>query len=190
MPVICDPGFELVQACRAEGIYVTVLPGASALLMALVLSGIPPHPFAFFGYVPTKQSERSAFFQKAATFEGTTLCYETPHRLLKTLAYLQEQFAEATVAVARELTKAFEEVRYGTPQDVLDHFTQHPPLGEIVLVMRFPPPQAPDLEMLLKPLLTHLSVKEASAQVAAQTGLHKREVYQTALRLKEQGESK
>lgn len=135
MPGISDPGQRLVQACRQRGLPVTVLPGPSACITALVGSGFPSDRFYFGGFLPVKSGRRASELQEAAMRGETSVFFESPHRLLKTLDSLAEICPERSVCVARELTKTFEEYRTGTPVQLSDHYRKHPPKGEITLVI-------------------------------------------------------
>ena len=138
MPGICDPGRELIRDCIDRGIEVTVVPGASACVTALVLSGLPTDGFVFEGFIGTDNKQRSAFFDRLMRESRTTVCYEAPHRMLKTLAELNERFEAAgipgrRIAVCRELTKTHEEVLRGTAGELLSKFEATGPRGEFVL---------------------------------------------------------
>lgn len=134
-PAISDPGFLLVRECVREGIEVECLPGASALLPALVQSGLPASSFCFEGFPPQKKG-RQTFFKKLAEEERTIILYESPHRLVKTLREMAEHLgAERPAAVCRELTKLFEETRRGTLAELAAHYEATPPKGEIVIVV-------------------------------------------------------
>lgn len=134
-PAISDPGFLLVRECVRQGIEVECLPGASALLPALVQSGLPASSFCFEGFPPQKKG-RQTFFKKLAEEERTIILYESPHRLVKTLNEMAEHLgAERPAAVCRELTKMFEETRRGTLAELAAHYEATPPKGEIVVVV-------------------------------------------------------
>lgn len=134
-PAISDPGFLLVRECVREGIEVECLPGASAVLPALVQSGLPASSFCFEGFPPQKKG-RQTFFKKLADEERTIILYESPHRLVKTLREMAEHLgAERPAAVCRELTKMFEETRRGTLVELAAHYEATPPKGEIVVVV-------------------------------------------------------
>jgi 16S rRNA (cytidine1402-2'-O)-methyltransferase len=134
-PAISDPGFLLVRECLREGIAVTCLPGATAFVPALVVSGLPCESFIYEGFLPHKKG-RETRFKKIAVSEHTTVLYESPHRLLKTLEQLV-QFcgAERSISVSREISKKFEETVRGSAHEVLAHFTAHEPRGEFVVVV-------------------------------------------------------
>lgn len=135
MPGISDPGFRLVRACIARDLPVTVLPGPSAVITALVGSGFPTDRFFFGGFLPVKSGRRHAELSRAAARTETSIYFESPHRILRSLEVLAEVCPARPVCVARELTKAFEDYRRGTPAEVAAHFSAHPPKGEITLVI-------------------------------------------------------
>jgi 16S rRNA (cytidine1402-2'-O)-methyltransferase len=135
MPGISDPGHRLVRACVARGIPLTVLPGPSAVVTALVGSGFPSDRFFFGGFLPVKSGRRAAEIALAAARPETSVYFESPHRIVRTLEALEAACPARPVCVARELTKTFEEFQRGTPAEVLAHFRRHPPKGEITLVI-------------------------------------------------------
>jgi 16S rRNA (cytidine1402-2'-O)-methyltransferase len=135
LPGISDPGARLLAACIARGLPYTVIPGPSAVLTALVGSGLGMERFTFAGFLPVKSGQRERELRAAAAREETTLFFESPYRLVKTLAACLELLPERKLCVARELTKQFEEFRKGTAGELLAHYTAHPPKGEIVLVV-------------------------------------------------------
>ena len=134
-PGISDPGFRLIRACRERGLAVDVLPGPSAVITALVGSGLPTNAFYFGGFVPVKSGRRRAELERAVLRPETSVYFESPHRLVKTIQVLAEVAPEADVCVARELTKRFEEYRRGTPAELRAHYESRPPKGEITLVI-------------------------------------------------------
>lgn len=138
MPGISDPGYRLVQACLEEDIPFEVLPGPSAVLTALVGSGLPVHSFHFHGFLPVKKGKRLKSLQAGYDSEGTTIFFESPHRLLSTLEITTEHLPDARCCVARELTKKFETYHRGTPAELLAHFQAHPAKGEIVFLIASP----------------------------------------------------
>lgn len=134
-PGIADPGFLLVRACIREGLSVDCLPGASALLPALIKSGFPTDRFVFEGFLPHKKG-RQTILKELAVESRTIVLYESPHRLLKTLDQMVEFFGpDRMVSVSREITKVHEETRTGRVADVADHYREQEPRGEIVLVI-------------------------------------------------------
>ncbi len=135
MPLVSDPGYRLVAACHEAGVTVTVLPGPSAVPTALAGSGLPPLPFQFRGFLPVKSGQRHHALATALASGVTTIFFESPHRLVKTLGELQTQAPSCQVCVARELTKKFEEYRRGNPGELLLHYQTKPPKGEITLLL-------------------------------------------------------
>lgn len=135
MPGISDPGYRLIKTCIDRALPVSVLPGPSAVLTALVGSGFPCDRFFFGGFLPVKSGRRANELTSAATRGETSIYFESPHRILKTLAALNEICPQRRVCVARELTKKFEEYRRDTPSALLEHFEKHPPKGEITIVI-------------------------------------------------------
>jgi 16S rRNA (cytidine1402-2'-O)-methyltransferase len=135
LPSISDPGRRLLRACQERGLPYTVIPGPSAILTALVGSGFSTEPFWFGGFLPVKSGGRERELQAAAARAETSIFFESPHRLLKTLQAASHILPARLICVARELTKAFEEFRVGTPGDLLRHYEAHPPKGEIVLLV-------------------------------------------------------
>lgn len=135
-PGISDPGFYLVRECIRAGVPVEALPGPTAFVPALTLSGLPSDRFVFEGFLPAKKG-RQTRIQELADDERTTVLYESPHRIVKTLGQLAEHFgADRPAAVVRELSKKFEEVERGTLQSLADHYGAQPKVrGEIVLVV-------------------------------------------------------
>jgi 16S rRNA (cytidine1402-2'-O)-methyltransferase len=134
-PAISDPGARLVRACAEEGLAYTVLPGPCAAITALVGSGLDASAFFFGGFLPVKSGQRGAELAAAAGRDATSIFYESPHRLLKSLEALAELAPARLVCVARELTKKFEEYRRGFPAELAAHYTAHPPRGEICLLV-------------------------------------------------------
>lgn len=186
-PLISDPGYKLVQAAVEAGLQVTMLPGPSAPVMALALSGLPSDRFLFAGFLPPKQGARRAAIEEAARAPVTLIFFETAPRLADSLRDLHAMLGDRPAAVARELTKLFEEVRRGSLAELIAHYEeQGPPKGEIVVVVGPPAEEegsAQDLDALLRQALAGMSVKDAAATVSAATGRPKREVYARALAL-------
>jgi len=134
-PGISDPGFLLVRACIAENIEVECLPGATAIIPALINSGFSNHHFTFLGFLPHKKG-RETMAREIAQRKETCILYESPHRLLKTLELLRKHLGDSRrVSISRELTKHFEETRRGTLSELIDYFTLHVVRGEFVLVI-------------------------------------------------------
>jgi 16S rRNA (cytidine1402-2'-O)-methyltransferase len=190
-PLVSDPGYRLVRAALAEDLPVTALPGANAALLALTLSGLPPHPFLFLGFPPPRSAARRAAFAglraaERAGLSATLVWYEAPHRLNETLADMAQSFGDRPAAVARELTKRFEEIRRGTLPDLATHYAAHAARGEITIVVGPAPTEATDeddLDARLRAALATGTLKEAVAVVTAATGLPRKQVYARALAL-------
>jgi 16S rRNA (cytidine1402-2'-O)-methyltransferase len=135
MPSISDPGYRLVRACIESGIRVEVIPGPSAVLTALVGSGLPTDRFYFGGFLPVKSGQRERELLAALARDCTSIYFESPHRILKSLEVLRRTDPRRLVCVARELTKQFEEYRRGEVESVFAHYEAHPAKGEITLVI-------------------------------------------------------
>ena len=194
MPLISDPGYRLVRAALAADHVVTSAPGASAVPMALALSGLPTDRFFFGGFLPAKESERRRAIASAAAVPATLVFFEAPHRLAASLVDLAELLGPRPAAIARELTKLFEEVRRGSLTELAQHYALHPDVkGEIVLVIGPPgeteAPAAERLDEALRGAMAGASVKDAAAEVAARYGLRRRDVYARALELKREAVS-
>lgn len=134
-PAISDPGFLLTRACVENNIPVDCLPGATAFVPALVNSGLPNDKFVFEGFLPVKKGRQTRLLVLAEE-PRTIILYESPHKLIKTLSQICEYFGqERQVSVSRELTKLFEETQRGTAKSILEHYTNRPPKGEIVIII-------------------------------------------------------
>jgi len=190
-PLVSDPGYRLVRAAIEAGLSVSGIPGPNAALLALTLSGLPPHPFMFTGFLPPKSSARQAALQilRAAEMAGlstTHIFYEAPHRLADFLADAAAVLGPRPAAVCRELTKHFEEVRRGGLDELATHYATNQARGEICIVIAPATAHAAtaeDLDTALRTALAGMSVKDAAAAVATATGLPKKSVYQRALEL-------
>jgi 16S rRNA (cytidine1402-2'-O)-methyltransferase len=189
VPLVSDPGYRLVRAALADGVPVTAVPGPNAAVTALVLSGLPPLPFLVLGFPPPRRSARRAAFSRLRAAEraglaATLIWYEAPHRLADTLADMAEVFGARPAAVAREMTKKFEEVRRGTLPGLAAHYATNVARGEVTVVVAPPEHEDPeDLDEHLRAALSGNSVKDAAALVAAATGLPRKLVYARALAL-------
>ncbi len=193
-PLVSDPGYRLVRAAIAAGLPVSAVPGPNAAVMALTLSGLPPHPFLFYGFLPPRGAARTAVLSglraaERAGLSATLIFYESPHRLAEMLAGCAEAMGgERPAAVARELTKRFEEVRRGTLAELAAHYAANDARGEIVVVVAPAPEEATgeaDLDSQLRAALANgMSLRDAAAAVAEATGVPRREVYQRALGLR------
>ncbi len=186
-PLVSDPGFKLVRAVIEQGIYVSPLPGASSVMAALCLAGLPTDRFFFAGFLPAKQEAARKVVQSLKAVPATLVFFESARRLDETLAILAEQLGDRPAAVTRELTKLYEEARRGTLLELIAHYKEHgEPRGEVVLVVGGPQEEAQSeqvIEAKLQLLLKTHSVKEAASIVAEETGTPRKEVYSLALRL-------
>lgn len=135
LPGISDPGHRLLRACQERGVPYTILPGPSAVLTALIGSGFPAEAFFYGGFLPVKSGGRERDLRAAAERSVTSVFFESPHRLLKTLAFCAEHLPEVRLCVARELTKTFEEFRIGTGPELLAHYSAKSVKGEIVFLV-------------------------------------------------------
>jgi 16S rRNA (cytidine1402-2'-O)-methyltransferase len=188
-PLLSDPGFPLVREAIARGLAVTVIPGASAPLAALLLSGLPAERFLYAGFLPAKAAARRRALDELKSVPATLIFLETAPRLAASLADMAAVLGDRPAAVARELTKLYEEVRRdGLGALAAQYRAAGAPKGEIVIVVGPPGEAAPAidadaLDARLRAALATMSVKDASAAVAAATGLKRREVYARALAL-------
>ena len=186
-PLVSDPGYRLVREARAAGIAVTSLPGPSAPVMALTLSGLPNDRFLFAGFLPSKDKARREALEELAGVRATLLFFETAPRLTKSLEAIGEVLPGREVAVARELTKLHEECRSGSAEELAVHYRAHPPRGEIVLLIGRPAEQVAsgaDADSLLREALETQKASQAAAQVAKATGLDRKALYARALELR------
>lgn len=185
-PLVSDPGFRLVEAAVAAGYPVSAVPGASAVLAALVMAGLPSDRFFFEGFLPSKSGERRRRLREIEAIPSTLVFFEAPHRVVETLEDLAAVFGARPAALARELTKKFETVRRGTLLELAAQFSaEGPPKGEIVLVVGGPEAAAPLGDeaidaALVKALESH-SARDAVALVSADLGLPRKKVYARAL---------
>ncbi|WP_372617000.1 16S rRNA (cytidine(1402)-2'-O)-methyltransferase [Falsiroseomonas sp.] len=195
-PLVSDPGYRLVRAVIEAGLPVTAIPGPNAAVMALTLSGLPPHPFLFLGFLPPKGGPRAAAIARLRAAEraglaATVVLHEAPHRLAEALAALAEGLGgDRPAAVARELTKRFEEVRRGSLAELATHYAGHEARGEICIVVGPAPEEATgeaDLDAQLRAAMEGASLRDAAAMVAAATGLPRKQVYARALELAKGG---
>jgi 16S rRNA (cytidine1402-2'-O)-methyltransferase len=182
-PLISDPGEHLVLRCHQAAIPITAIPGACAIIDALVLSGFPSAPFQFIGFLPKKEKELHSTLSQALLYSGTTIAYESPHRIEETLSCIANIEPKRALCIARELTKLHEECLKGSAEELLTHFKAHPPRGEIVLLISAPRERLVyehlSLEELVEMLQKDLKLSKADAiKMAAQMRqLPKREVY-------------
>ena len=186
-PLVSDPGFVLVRAAAAEGCAVLAVPGASAVLAALTVAGLPTDRFIFAGFVPNAAGERGRFLEGVAAIPATVVLYESPRRVAVTLADIARIFGvDRPMALCRELTKRHEQVIRGSVAEVLAALESTEVKGEIVLVIDRAAPRPTsegDIETALKQALATMSVKEAATFVAQDLGVPRRAAYQIALTL-------
>ncbi|RJP24240.1 MAG: 16S rRNA (cytidine(1402)-2'-O)-methyltransferase [Candidatus Abyssobacteria bacterium SURF_5] len=195
MPGISDPGHELIVAALEGDIEVTVVPGASALISALVVSGLPTNAFTFSGFPPRKAGERADFMRRALASGSTTVFFESPKRLVNALELIERMAPGRRIAIARELTKKFEEVIRGDAAQLLAHFAEREPRGECVVILEgsmepaavFEEGPPPNPAALVHRLMQEkrLSRKEAMREVARRLNLSRRDVYEALLKEEE-----
>jgi 16S rRNA (cytidine1402-2'-O)-methyltransferase len=187
MPGISDPGYELIVAAGKRNIDITPIPGPSAITTALAVSGLPTDRFTFIGFLPNKAAARRKALEAIRDETGTIIALEAPHRITAALEDIRQILGDRHISVCRELTKLHEEVFRGTVGEAIKHFTT--PRGEFTLVIqgkgaKEKPELTDEIEMQLHDMyLAGASAKEAVARVAAETGMKKRELYRTWLRL-------
>jgi 16S rRNA (cytidine1402-2'-O)-methyltransferase len=187
-PLISDPGYKLVRAAREEGIAVFGIPGPSAAITALSISGLPTDRFLFAGFMPSKEKARNDAIDELASVNSTLVFYESGPRLAKTLAALANRLGPRDAAIGRELTKKFEEVVTGSLQDLSDRYAGSEPKGEIVLIVGPPEKQAAesgDVDAALTEALERLPASKAAGEVAKRFGLDRKDLYVRAAKLKE-----
>jgi 16S rRNA (cytidine1402-2'-O)-methyltransferase len=192
MPLVSDPGYRLVADCVANEIPVTAVPGASAVLTALALSGLPTDRFAFLGFLPTKSGERKKLLAEFAGVKATLIAFESPHRIVDALADVASALGGRRVAASRELTKLHEEVLRGTAMEVHDILSARPSVkGEITLVIAPPEQNAlqasdEDIEAAIDEALKSMPAAKAAADVAKRFNLAKKDVYTRILARKDE----
>lgn len=186
-PLISDPGFKLVREAQEGGLAVRALPGASSVLAAVTVSGLPTDRFCFIGFLPAKASQRRARIAELSRLPASLVLFESGPRIADTLADLAAAFGAREAAICRELTKLHEEVRREALPALAAHYAgEAETRGEFVVVIAPPEDEAPalqDVDAMIRDALTRLSVKDAVAEIVSATGLHRREVYQRALEL-------
>ncbi len=187
-PLISDPGYKLVRDMIAQGVEITALPGANAILPALQLSGLPCDAFSFIGFLPARSGPRKTLLEKWKDRPGTLICYETGPRLEDSLKDIKKTLGDRPAAVARELTKLYEEVKRGRLSALIENYEKNgPPKGEIVLIIGENKQEdaaiSETIEGQLMQALKTLSVRDAAELVAGATGKPKKAIYMLALKL-------
>jgi 16S rRNA (cytidine1402-2'-O)-methyltransferase len=189
-PLVSDPGFKLVRAALAENLPVTAAPGPSAAMTALILSGLPPDTFLFAGFLPSRSAARRRALAAWRTLDATLVFFEAPSRLARCLADIGAVLGDRAAAIGRELTKRHEEMRRGTVTELAAQYRDvSPPRGEVVIVVGPPMPEKTDeaeIDNRLRALLVRLSLRDAVAELAGESGLGRRELYHRALSLQRQ----
>ena len=187
-PLLSDPGFKLVRAVNAAGYPVIALPGASAVLAGLTMSGLPTDSFFFGGFLPARQAARRARLERLATVPASLVLFESPGRLSDALGDIAAMLGTREVVVARELTKHFEEIRRGSAADLSRDIEATGVKGEIVLVIAPPPPREASDDDIIAALHREMatsSLRDAARMVADDLGAARSRVYQIGLRLKD-----
>jgi 16S rRNA (cytidine1402-2'-O)-methyltransferase len=192
-PALNDPGYELVRVALDAGFPVSPIPGPSAPISALVASGLPTDAFLYLGYLPRKSSERKSLLRTVAGLPYTLIFLESPHRLIQALSDIQAVLGNRRIAVARELTKIYEEIYRGDMSDTISHFSSGPVLGEITLVIsgsneKIFWSEAQVQEALSAALSSGMSSSQAASAVAAQSGWPRRGLYRLIAEQKGSGE--
>jgi 16S rRNA (cytidine1402-2'-O)-methyltransferase len=187
MPGLSDPGYELIRAAIEQGMPVVPVPGPSALINALVVSGLPTDGFVYLGFLPRRAAARRQLLEEVRDEKRTLVAFEAPHRLIDTLKDIERSLGERPLAVARELTKLHEEVRRGKPNELLGHFAENPPRGEITLVIGGQTDPEPWDDTRVAAALARRVAAGDSPSVAAKTiarlsGRSRREIYHLAIK--------
>jgi 16S rRNA (cytidine1402-2'-O)-methyltransferase len=186
MPGMSDPGYDLIVAAQEKSIPVVPIPGPSAVITALVVSGLPADRFTYIGFLPNKTKARLELLKSVASESGTIVAFEAPHRLKASLEDIQQALGDRQIAVCREITKLHEEIFRGTVSAAIEHFTE--PRGEFTLVIEGKPESQPQLtadieKQLHYRYLSGMPAKKAIAEMAQETGLSRKELYRTWLKL-------
>jgi len=187
-PLVNDPGYKLARACIAEGLPVFAAPGASAVLAGLVSSGLPPDRFMFAGFLPPKSAARCSALREVEAVPASLIYFETAKRIKACLGDMQSVLGDRQVAIARELTKKYEEILRGSISELTARIDETPLRGEIVVIIA--PPEAQEkwdeatIRAALLPLIKTEGVKRAAARVAEKSGHKKRDIYAAAITIK------
>jgi 16S rRNA (cytidine1402-2'-O)-methyltransferase len=186
-PLISDPGYKLVRAAREVGVAVFTAPGPSAAIAALSICGLPTDRFLFTGFLPSKAKARGDALTELAGVKATLVFYESGPRLAATLAAISEVLGDREIAVARELTKKFEEVVTGSPGELAERYAEHEPKGEIVLIVGPPvedEAEPGDVDAALRAALAEMPAAKAAGSIAKRFGLERSAVYARAMEFK------
>lgn len=187
-PLINDPGYKLVRDCAEQGLPYTSAPGASSVISALVLSGLPSDRFLYLGFLPNKTAGRKKALDEVKNVRATLIILESPRRVAASLKDMADVLGSREAAVTREITKRFEEVRRAPLPELAASYESESPRGEIVVVIG-PPDETreittdEDLDTMIKNALSRLSVKDTTAEIVEATGLPKRKIYNRAVEL-------
>jgi 16S rRNA (cytidine1402-2'-O)-methyltransferase len=187
-PLVSDPGYKLVREVIAAGALVIALPGPSAVLTALTLSGLPSDRFLFAGFLSAKPGERQAMLEEVKGVGATLIFFESAQRLTASLAAMAQVLGDRPAVVARELTKLYEDVRRGPLSELAAHFAS-PPKGEVTILVAPPQETAPDnskIDAALKAALVFMPVKAAADMIAGLTDVSRKRIYARALELKDE----
>ena len=188
-PGICDPGADLVRMCIARHLPVTMIPGPCALIQAIGCSGLQTDKFQFCGFLPRKENELRRQLQIIFSYQGTTICYESPHRLVDVLIVIESMQPDRELVIARELTKKYEEILRGKAEALLKHWKEKELKGEIVLLFASPPQEqqvdwtawTPAEHVQWMQQAYHIERKEAIKLVADLRGVPKRDIYRETI---------
>lgn len=186
-PLISDPGYKLIKELQEKGHHVTTIPGASSVTAAITLAGLPTDRFLFAGFLPPKKKARTNIFSEFVSINATMVFLERASRLSKVLQDISEVFGNREIAIVREITKAYEEVKKDRVSNLLAYYQKNAARGEIVIVIGPPEESEPDnsiIEKELRKLLKSMSLKEAVAKVTSEMGIAKKKVYSKALEIK------
>ena len=191
-PLISDPGYKISSFLRNFGYYVTIIPGPSAPIAGLVLSGFPTDRFMFIGFAPTKTNEKINFFNEIKDERATVIFFESPNRILDTLTILDKIFGDRKISFAREITKIYEQVCSGSAKELKSYFSENPPKGEFVGLI-YPSTKnkfeidEEKIKNMLKFLLEKMSLKDASGFLSLAFDISKKMIYNLGLEIKKEG---
>lgn len=186
-PLISDPGYKLIKECKKQDIFITTIPGCCALISALQLSGLPTNKFMFAGFIPNKEKARKELFEKYKNLDATLIFYETAQRIEKSLIAALEVFGNREMSVAREISKIYEECLTASAEELLRHFRENEPKGEMVFMVSPADKEESlnlDLDEILMQKMKNMSLKMAVKEVVEEYHLNKNEVYEKALQIK------